>query len=396
LLFIAHRTPFPPNKGDKIRSYNILKYLSARYSVDLAFLVEDVNDLQYLDELKQFASSIFYAVLPPYKKLTAAISAFSHRDSISTHYFYSNKLQKAIDQYFQTNLPSCVFCFSSPTAEYVFQSEYFAQLQQSSRLLMDLIDLDSLKWSQYAQRSNPLMRQIYKREAGLLARYEEKIARMFNSLFLVSEAEKQLCPQPIREKVVVVSNGVDLITFFPSEGNDTLSDGPVIVFTGAMDYWPNVDAVTWFGKEIWPLILFQESKARFFIVGANPTPEVLALSREKNITVTGSVEDIREYIALADICVAPLRIARGIQNKVLEAMAMGKAVVATPQAIEGISAESSQQAMIADSVDAFAQAVVHLLREKDTRLLLGKGARNTMERHYSWEKNLSHLDAVLP
>lgn len=261
---------------------------------------------------------------------------------------------------------------------------------------MDLIDLDSLKWSQYAQRSNPLMRQIYKREAGLLARYEEKIARMFNSLFLVSEAEKQLCPQPVREKVVVVSNGVDLITFFPSEGNDTLSDGPVIVFTGAMDYWPNVDAVTWFGKEIWPLILFQESKARFFIVGANPTPEVLALSREKNITVTGSVEDIREYIALADICVAPLRIARGIQNKVLEAMAMGKAVVATPQAIEGISAESSQQAMIADSVDAFAQAVVHLLREKDTRLLLGKGARNTMERHYSWEKNLSHLDAVLP
>lgn len=396
MLFIAHRTPFPPNKGDKIRSYNILKYLSARYTVDVAFLVEDVNDLQHLNELKEFASSIFYAVIPSYKKLTAAISAFSHRDPISTHYFYSKKLQESIDHYFHANLPSCVFCFSSPTAEYVFQSQYFVQLQESSHLLMDLIDLDSLKWSQYAQRSNPLMRQIYKREARLLARYEEQIARMFNSLLLVSEAEKQLCPQPVREKVAVVPNGVDLIKFFPDQGKGKLSDGPVIVFTGAMDYWPNVDAVTWFSKEIFSLILSQEPTVRFFIVGANPTPEVLALGRKKNIVVTGSVEDIREYIALADICVAPLRIARGIQNKVLEAMAMGKAVVATPQAIEGISAESSQQVMIANSVDAFAQAVVHLLRAKDARLLLGKRARNAMELHYSWEKNLSNLDAVLP
>lgn len=388
--------PFPPNKGDKIRSYHLLQYLASRYTVDIAFLVDDPNDLQYLDELREFAASIFYAVIPANKKFFAAMSSFSGNTPISIPYFYSKTLQNHIDNYLSSAIPSCVFCFSSPTAEYIFRSKYVDQIKQSSRLIMDLIDLDSLKWSQYAQHSNYFMGKIYNREARLLARYEEKIASAFDSLLLVTESEKQLCPPLVQEKVTVVSNGVDLVKFAPAKKKAVLHNGPAIVFTGAMDYWPNIDAVVWFSREIFPAILAAEPTARFFIVGSNPKPDIIALSKEKYITVTGFVEDIRDYIAAADVCVAPLRVARGIQNKVLEAMAMGKAVVATPEAVEGISEEGAQQVMVASTVEQFAKAVIHLLRGENARLALGSGARGAMEMHYSWERNLAKLVLLMP
>ncbi len=396
LLFIAHRIPFPPNKGDKIRSYNILKFLSARYTIDIAFLVDDTKDLQYLDELKLFASSVFFEIIPGYKKITAAIFAFIQKKPISIPYFYSKKLQYSIDSQLENNIPACVFCFSSPTAEYVFRSQYADQLQQSSRMIMDLIDLDSLKWAQYAQHSKPFMDQIYHREARLLARYEEKIVQEFDALLLVTEAEKQLCSPVLQEKVTVVSNGVDLVKFAPQIRKARPNNDPVLVFTGAMDYWPNIDAVIWFSREIFPSVLALEPSARFFIVGSNPKPEVIALGKESNIIVTGFVEDISYYVASADVCIAPLRVARGIQNKVLEAMAMGKAVVATPEAIEGITEECAQQVMVAHSAEQFAKAIVHLLHEENTRIALGTRARETVELHYSWANNLAKLDSLVP
>lgn len=396
MLFIAHRMPFPPNKGDKIRSYNILQYLSARYIVDVAFLVDNASDLIYLDQIKSISAHVFYDVINKDKKIKSAITAFFNNTSISVPYFYSKNIQKSLDDYFDKKIPSCIFCFSSPSAEYVFNSRHYNQLQENAALLMDLIDLDSLKWSQYAERANNIMAHVYHREAKLLAEYEEKIAQVFDGLFLVSEPEKQLCPPRVREKITVVTNGVDLKKFAPGKGKAKKGDGPVVVFTGAMDYWPNIDAVTWFVKEIFPLILANEPSTTFFIVGANPTSEVLKLSKYKNVVVTGFVEDIRDYIAAADVCVAPLRIARGIQNKVLEAMAMGKAVVATAYATEGIAAESSLQVLIADTVDCFANAVLLLLQDENKREFLGRGARENMELNYSWESNLAHLGHLLP
>lgn len=396
LLFIAHRMPFPPNKGDKIRSCNILQYLSTRYIVDVAFLVDNVSDLIYLDQIKNLSNHVFYDVIKKDKKIKSAIAAFFKNTSISVPYFYSKNIQESLDGYFEKNIPACIFCFSSPSAEYVFKSRYCDRLKENSSLVMDLIDLDSLKWSQYAERASGIMAHVYHREAKLLAEYEEKIAQVFDGLLLVSEPEKQLCPPKVREKITVVTNGVDLEKFAPGKGKAKNGDGPVVVFTGAMDYWPNIDAVTWFVKEIFPLILANESSTIFLIVGANPTPEVLKLSKYKNVVVTGFVEDIRDYIAAADVCVAPLRIARGIQNKVLEAMAMGKAVVATAYAIEGIVAESSRQVLIADTAECFANAVLLLLHDENKRNFLGKGARESMELNYSWESNLAQLDHLLP
>jgi len=387
--------PFPPNKGDKIRSYNILKYLSSRYVIDIAFLVDDINDLMHLDELKQMASSVFYDVISPNKKFIAAVSACLGNKPITIPCFYSKNLQSSLDHYFENTIPASIFCFSSPSAEYIFQSKYFTKIKDTSRLVMDLIDLDSLKWAQYAERANGIMAYVYARESKLLAKYEKKIAGTFNSLLLVSESEKELCPLMVQEKVSVVPNGVDLITFAPNTGNMLAVDEPVLVFTGAMDYWPNIDAVIWFTEQVFPLILAKEPLAQFFIVGAHPKPEILALRKKANVVVTGFVEDIRDYIAIADICVAPLRIARGIQNKVLEAMAMGKAVVATTSAIEGITAENGQHVMIADTAEEYAKTVLHLLRHKDQREILGTNARQCMELKYSWETNLGRLDELV-
>lgn len=387
--------PFPPNKGDKIRSYNILKYLSSLYVVDLAFLVDDVKDLVHLDELKKNAESVFYDVISPNKKFVAPIFAYISNKPITIPYFYSKNLQSSLDHYFENTMPAAIFCFSSPSAEYIFQSKYFPALKTISRLVMDLIDLDSLKWAQYAERSNTIMAYVYTRESRLLEKYEKKIAGIFNSLLLVSEAEKELCPLMVQKKVSVVPNGVDLISFSPNTGRALPVDGPVLVFTGAMDYWPNIDAVIWFTEKVFPLILSKEPRTQFFIVGAHPKPEILALRKTANVVVTGFVEDIRDYIATADICVAPLRIARGIQNKVLEAMAMGKAVVATTSAVEGITAESGQQVMIADTSEEFAKAVLHLLHHKGERENLGTNARQCMELKYSWETNLGRLDKLV-
>ena len=396
LLFIVHRMPYPPNKGDKIRSFHILQYLSSRYTVDLAFLVDDPSDLRRVDELRRFASTIFFDVIKQKKKFSATVSAIVKNQPVSVPYFYSRDLQRSLDDYFSANIPECVFCFSSPSAEYVFQSKHFARLIQSSRLIMDLIDLDSLKWLQYADNStNLMMAPVYRREARLLARYEQKIADLFQALLLVSEAEKQLCPAVVRQKVTVVPNGVDLARFAPGMGKAIPADGPLIVFTGAMDYWPNIDAVSWFAREIFPLVLAVEPQARFYIVGANPKPEVLELGTRDHVVVTGFVEDTRDFIAAAAVCVAPLRIARGIQNKVLEAMAMGKAVVATSEAVEGIAGEAAGHVLVADTAEGFSRAVLRLLSDQRERQALGAGARHSMESHYAWQSNLAPLDALI-
>ena len=388
--------PYPPNKGDKIRSFHILQYLSSRYILDLAFLIDDVSDLRRVDELRRFASTIFFDVIKPKKKFFATVSAVVKNQPVSVPYFYSRNLQRSLDDYFSANIPECVFCFSSPSAEYVFQSKHFARLKQSSRLIMDLIDLDSLKWLQYAENSSHLvMAPVYRREARLLARYEQKIADLFQALLLVSEAEKQLCPDVVRQKVTVVPNGVDLARFAPGMGKAIPADGPLIVFTGAMDYWPNIDAVSWFAREIFPLVLAVEPQARFYIVGANPKPEVLELGTRDHVVVTGFVEDTRDFIAAAAVCVAPLRIARGIQNKVLEAMAMGKAVVATSEAVEGVTVEAAGHVLVADTAENFSRAVLRLLSNQRERQALGAGARHSMESHYAWQSNLAPLDALI-
>ncbi|MBL7048839.1 MAG: TIGR03087 family PEP-CTERM/XrtA system glycosyltransferase [Nitrospira sp.] len=396
VLFICHRVPYPPNKGDKIRSYNILKFLSERYNVYLAFMVDDKRDLDGLHNLEHFAKEYFYDVINPRWKKLVSITAFASSQPISVPYFYSRLLQNSIDKLLAKQTIDIVFCFSSPTAEYVFRSKHYHGNLRTAKWIMDLVDVDSYKWKQYSEVSNFPMNWIYSLEAKYLLNYEKRIASEFKQLVLATEAEKTLFGSyGLIDNVHAVGNGVDFNFFSPLYQTSIVTNTPVIIFTGVMDYRANIDGVKWFVDSIFPEIQNRIPEITFYIVGKQPSAEIRALASQKGIVVTGFVEDVRDYYAAADVCLVPLQIARGIQNKVLEAMAMGKAVVCTPQALEGISAIPGSDVLIEENENAFADSVIKLLLDKPYRLEMGKSARRCIEDHYSWETNLNKLETII-
>jgi len=236
---------------------------------------------------------------------------------------------------------------------------------------------------------------VYRLEALYLSAYERSIARTFDRLFVVSEQERRHFPDGASpDKLLALSNGVDLEFFTPAYVPAERIDATFLVFTGVMDYWPNVQGVTWFVQRILPRIQLSVPDAQLYIVGSKPTADVQKLARSKGVTVTGYVNDTRHYLAAASVCVVPLRIARGIQNKVLEAMAMGKAVVTTAEAFEGLRAEAGEDIMVASDEEEFAAAVVGLLCDSDRARRMGARARVCVERNYGWEHNLATLSIV--
>jgi sugar transferase (PEP-CTERM/EpsH1 system associated) len=280
-------------------------------------------------------------------------------------------------------------------AEYLFRSRHPDKVAAAVRV-MDLIDVDSEKWRQYANSRPPWAAWIYRYEARCLAAYEAQIVRTFDRVLVVSEAEKgQIPPELQLANLRAMPNGVDLEYFSPAHPGRYEASEPLLVFTGMMDYWPNVDGVQWFVEHIFPRIRVAVPEVRLLIVGNRPTAQVRKLGGTPGVTVTGFVEDIRDYVGAAEVCVVPLRIARGIQNKLLEAMAMGKPVISTPQAFEGLRAEAGRDVLVAEDEVAFAAAAIQLLADKRRSAELGRNARSCVERNYAWAANLSGLDDLI-
>lgn len=396
ILFLTHRIPYPPNKGDKIRSYNILQYLAKHHEVYLGSLIDEKTDIQYINRPQAQVKEFVFDTIQPQTKKICCLPSFFKSESISVSYFYSSRLQKKIDELFERIGFDVLFCFSSPMAEYYFRSTHKNKAAKPLVRIMDLIDVDSYKWTQYAEKSSGLKRLVYRYEARYLSQYEHRIAETFDHLLVVSEQEKNIFLRGLAvTNLAVVTNGVDLEFFNPKYPQRHQTQKPTLVFTGVMDYWPNIEGVQWFVERIFPLIRAAVPDTTFYIVGSRPTTEIRRLERIAGIVVTGFVEDVRDYLAAADVCVVPLRIARGIQNKILEAMAMGKPVVTTSQAFEGIKAVSGQEIISADGEDMFAAAVIDLLQDRQKAGSMGAKARQCMETHYSWDRNLSVLDGIL-
>jgi sugar transferase (PEP-CTERM/EpsH1 system associated) len=450
ILYLSHRIPYPPNKGDKIRSFNEIKYLSQRHEIHLACLADDPKDLKYEEELRKYCKAVRVVLIKPQLAKLKSIFYLLTGRPLSIPYFYSRKLQRTIDHLLMTIDFDVIFCFSSPMAEYVIKSRLFVsrclKLEKSlmkgppvigneqratsnqkpetsheqPKLIMDFVDVDSDKWTQYSKYARFPMSWIYALEGRKLANYEKKVAESFDHSIFVTEAEKRIFERknPHIQNISVITNGVDLDYFSPkfsqrqaprSQRPETINqqpvsfnqppatrnEQPIIVFTGAMDYYANIDGVVWFAIEILPLIKKEIPEIQFFIVGSNPTKEVLSLSSNNGVTVTGYVPDTREYLNRATVVVVPLRIARGIQNKILEAMAMGIPVVATPQAFEGINANIGGDLLADDEPGAFAQAVVRLLRDPTLRNELRNNARHRIEANYSWPRNLAKLNEIV-
>jgi sugar transferase (PEP-CTERM/EpsH1 system associated) len=268
-----------------------------------------------------------------------------------------------------------------------------------AKLIMDFVDVDSDKWTQYSKYAGFPKSWIYSVEGRRLAGYETNVAERFDHCIFVTEAEERIFRgrNPHIKNISVISNGVNLDYFYPtfSQEQTTSNQQSIIVFTGAMDYYANVDGVVWFTKEILPLIKREIPAIQFYIVGSNPTKEVLSLSSNNSVTVTGYVPDTREYLERATVVVVPLRIARGIQNKILEAMAMGVPVVATPRAFEGIEAKPERDLILGEGVEKIAKGVIKLMKEASLRKSLGDNARRIIEKNYCWTKNLGRFNSIL-
>ena len=396
ILVIAQRVPFPPNKGEKLRTYYQVKYLVEKgHDVEIIAPLEQSSDnnnaLLLTDKLG--VKVHLYNIGNRKVKLLAGLF---RKQSLSVANFYSRQMQKGIDDLIETQVFDAVLCTASSVAEYVFNSQSIQKKRERLTLLMDFMDLDSDKWRQYSLNSNPLMRWVYAREAVLLAAYESKIHQYFNHCFFVSEQEVELFSKQltVENSASAIGNGIDFSEFKPVS-LASKPEGCNLLFTGVMDYAPNVDAVVWFVEKVWPSILAVKPDAHFTIAGMRPTARVQQLTEYQGVEVTGFVEDIMPYFNRAHIFVAPFRIARGVQNKVLQAFACGLPTVCTEMGAEGINCEHEQHLLVANSADSFSKAVLRLNDDHELAQKLGAAAHNLMVAEYAWESKLSKLEPLL-
>jgi polysaccharide biosynthesis protein PslH len=400
ILFLSHRIPYPPNKGDKIRSFHELAFLSREHNVFLATLLDSDSDVTYLPHLRGHYCKEVYAVRS--KRYSALINGLLSGQSFSVSHFYNRHLQQFVDDTLESKQIDAILCYCSSMAEYIFNTPYFKEHRLGNvKLLMDFVDLDSDKWHQYTRYSKYPSKYLYELESKRLARYEIKINQTFQHSIFVSDREvaalKRLLPEP--KSVHVIPNGVDTDYFRPYDYSldhwQQQDFRPILLFTGYMDYFANEDAVTWFCESILPLVKLQFRDVQLYIVGNRPTKRVRNLACTDGVHVTGYVDDIRHYYWMADVCVMPLRIARGLQNKVLEAMATGNSIVSTSNASDGIICQDNEDIVIADDAKLFAAQVVDLLGNESRRKILGLNARANICKNYRWNTNLHALDQLL-
>ena len=392
LLYLVHRLPYPPNKGDKVRSYHLLKHLAARHRVFLGTFIDDPQDEAYVDKLPEFCADMHIARISPRTARIRSLSGLLSNEALTLPYYRNAGLQDWVERTLREQKIDAAVIFSSAMAQYV-------QGVPDLRTLVDFVDMDSAKWTQYAANHRWPMSWLYRREGARLLAFERAVAQRATHSFFVTENETELFFRSAPEckgRVDAMCNGVDAEFFSPVHAFPSpYPSGEIpLVFTGAMDYWPNIDAVTWFSTEILPQMLQRRPDLKFYIVGRSPTPAVMALAGER-VVVTGTVDDVRPYLQHARVVVAPLRLARGIQNKVLEAMAMGVPVVASQECSEPVDAVPERDFLTAGTVEDYQRQIECLLQSPDRADAMGKAAREQVLARYSWDAHLSNIDRYL-
>jgi len=395
LLLLTQRIPYPPNKGEKIRHFQILKHLAKSHNVYLGCLLDDADDWRHVETVKSFCADAHIAWLDRRFDALSHLKALTTGNALSVALYHDDGLAEWVLRTLETIQPDIVFICSSNMAPYVMGHPH-----RGRRLVVDLADIDSEKWRTYAGQAFGPMRWLYRREARLVLALERQVAHLADYSTFVSDAEAEMFRRLVPDRagaIVGVSNGVDCGYFDPGGGFAAPYNVgvPNFVFTGTMDYVPNVDAVTWFAGAILPLIRGNLPDAQFHIVGANPAPAVQNLTRLRGVHVSGRVPDVRPYLAHATAAVAPMRIARGIQNKVLEAMAMAKPVIVTSDALEGIDAIPQSELLLADDATSFAAAAYRMAADIAEGRAVGEAARRRVVADFSWDGRLRGFDRLL-
>jgi len=398
LLFLAHRIPYPPNKGDKVRSYHLLRHLAERYRVHLGAFVDAREDWAHAQTLRQWCAGLCLRPLHPRLKRLASARALLSGEALTLAYFRDRALAAWAAGTVRAAGVRHAVAFSSAMAQYV-RGPAFAGV----RRVVDMVDVDSEKWRAYGARRHGPMAWVYRREADRLLAFERTVAAEADATVFVSAEEaalfRSLAPEAAA-RVSCLDNGVDTAYFDPTRDypNPYRAGERVLAFTGAMDYWANVDAVSWFAEAVFPRVRAGQPQARFYVVGARPSEAVRRLARLPGVQVTGAVADVRPYLRHARAAVAPMRIARGVQNKVLEAMAMNRPVIATPAAMEGIRVDRALCAGVTEDPAQMAILALKLLEngtDPDPDHEPDRTARAQVRARHDWDANLAALDALL-
>ncbi len=400
LLYLVHRLPFPPNKGDKVRSYHLLKHLTAQHRVFLGTFVDDPDDEAYIDTVRSICPDLHVVRLHPRMAKLRSLTGLLTHQALSLRYYQDAGLQAWVKQTLAEHKIDAAVVFSSVMAQYLEDMPDVAK----PLMLIDFVDVDSAKWMQYSVNHWWPLSWLYRREGERLLAYERAVATRSQRSFFVTDNETALFQKMAPEcadKVESMGNGVDADYFSPDParaspfvGDPLKRDQIPVVFTGAMDYWPNIDAVSWFVSDILPALRKAWPQLRFYIVGRSPPPSVLALASD-GVVVTGTVPDVRPYLQHAALVVAPLRVARGIQNKILEAMAMARPVVASHSCVQAIDARSGEELISAAESYDFVREIDALLKAPALAAAVGQSGRLRVVKSYSWDAHLDGIDRHL-
>ncbi|MFK7788691.1 MAG: TIGR03087 family PEP-CTERM/XrtA system glycosyltransferase [Phycisphaeraceae bacterium] len=376
---MTHRVPYPPDRGDRIRAYHLLEGLSKRFDITLVAIADEPVTDTTTNKLASLCEQVLLTDARPMQRRAFAARALLTGQAITPAAMYDRALALRLitlhqQQPFDTVLTYC-------TGMIGYAKGLLAQLNPP-RHVLDLVDVDSQKWARYAEQSRGPMRVVYQAEARRLRAVEAGKVVPFDEVTVISDAEADRYCKYVtdRHTPTVVGNGVDLDRFKPA----TQTNEPVIIFTGVMSYKPNVDAVTWFARQVMPRILAGLPNARFDIVGKSPVSQVKMLDELPGVRVVGPVVNTADSLRASAIAVAPMKIAPGVQNKVLEAMACGLPVVCSPAAASGIDALTSEHFLVGGDAADYAAQCARLLLNPIERSRLGAAARSRVEQRYDW------------
>jgi len=391
VLLLTPQLPYPPHQGGAIRNYHLLRNLSQGYAVSLLSFADGDPAPEHLAELRSFCRCVQVVPMPHRTRADRLRTLLTTRDPDMADRLASERYEQALRQLLETARYPIVQAEGMEMARYALQSAAWSGPGAPAVVFDDLnaeyllqrracvTDLKSpRRWPQAAYSAVQWLR---------LRRYERMICQRADATIAVSqldaEAIARLAPgvEPL-----VVPNGVDTRGYRTDLPDTMPLQHPNLVFTGKMDFRPNVDAMRWFCAQVWPAVRAQLPGVHLYIVGQQPDPEILRLGAEPDITVTGYVPEILPYFGGADVYAVPMRVGGGTRLKVLEAMATGRAIVSTRLGAEGIDLEHNVHALLADDARSFAEATVRLLQDPALRAGLGKQARKLAEARYDWQQ----------
>ena len=388
LLIVTPRFPYPTRTGDTLTVFHLLKHFSQRHTLDLVSCNPQPPPSESVDAIRPYCRTVHIAPISSVQSALNGLKAALRREPLQSLWFYTDRLARTIDQLVRHNHYDVLYAHTVRTARYLTNLDLHVP---SLRILAMQISMQ-LNYRRLARyERNLLYRFIFRHEAARLALFEAKLVKQFDRTLVISKVDRDAICDGLRERFFESPHGVTLDTA-PAQCDDR--EAATIVFSGNMNYRPNIDAAVYFVHEILPIIRLQVPDVSFFIVGANPHSSIRALAKHQNVRVTGEVKSVYSWLRRATIGINPLRAGAGLQNKVLEGMACGLPMVVTPIANEGIKAVPDTHLLSADSTTEFAAKAVRLLRDVDLRRTIGDAARRFIEENWSWEIHFNRLERM--